>query len=482
MDLNNITNIINMELGGLYGHTKIKEMSEIINYYNVYDKGQDWYVEEKDYTPTKKKTNYIKKLIKEESRFLFGKTPTFAITTDNESNEAQCELIQKYLNDTLKQNLFSSKLIKGARDCFIGKRIAIKLHADSVNKQIRIMFVPSLEFVYEPFEDRVDELKKIIFSHEITENPGETDKNKQVFWKQKYEMVETRDNQGKIISTKCIHWEAFVNGYGKVIEVLVDNEDLGLSGIPCYVVLNDGLSGDLDGESDVAEIMENQLAYNRLASEDIDTLIKGMNRTIYAIDVEDTSKFKLGPGAFWDVKKSMTADESSKPQIGIVETDFNYNERMQNKLSELKTDMHEVLNIPLINNQDLKGMMTSGKSMKALYWQLITRCEEKMQDWRPALEWMVKAILEMTEVYNIASIPKLDNIVINVENQYPLQEDEDNEKVLDMQQVNAQVMSRKTYIEKWNVGPSDEELKQIQLEKSILEDTLSMYDSSNIDE
>lgn len=470
MDLNNITNIVNMELGGLYGQTLIKEMSEIINYYDIYDKGQDWYVDEKDYTPTKKKTNYIKKLIKEESRFLFGKTPYFVISTENEGNEAKCELIQDYLDKTLKQNLFSSKLIKGARDCFIGKRIAIKLHADTINKQIRIMFVPSLEFVYEPFEDRVDELKKIIFFHEMTE--PNTEKSKQVIWKQKYEMIDG----------KCLLHEGFYDGFGNLLETISDNVDLKLSGIPCYVVLNDGLSGDLDGESDVAEIMENQLAYNRLASEDIDTLIKGMNRTIYGIDVEDSSKFKLKAGSYWDVETSKTANESAKAQIGIVPTDFNYNDRMQNKLSELKTDMHEVLNIPLINNQDLKGMMTSGKSMKALYWQLITRCEEKMQDWRPALEWMVHAILEMTEVYNIASIPTLDDMVITVENQYPLQEDEDNEKVLDMQQVNAQVMSRKTYIEKWKVAPSDEELKQIQLEKSMLEDTLSMYDSSHIDE
>ena len=472
MNLNNITNIVNIELGGLYGQTLIKEMSEIINYYDIYDKGQDWFVDEKDYKPTKKKTNYIKKLIKEESRFLFGKTPYFVISTENmnEKLEAACSDVEDYISKVLKANLFSSKLIKGARDCFIGKRIAIKLHADTINKQIRIMFVPSLEFVYEPFEDRVDELKKIIFFHEMTD--PNTEKSKQVIWKQKYEMV----------NGKCILHEGFYDGFGNLLETISDNVDLKLSGIPCYVVLNDGLSGDLSGESDVAEIMENQLAYNRLASEDIDTLIKGMNRTIYGIDVEDSSKFKLKAGSYWDVETSKTANENAKAQIGIVPTDFNYNERMQNKLSELKTDMHEVLNIPMINNQDLKGMMTSGKSMKALYWQLITRCEEKMQDWRPALEWMVRAILEMTEVYNIASIPTLDDMVVTVENQYPLQEDEDNEKVLDMQQVNAQVMSRKTYIEKWDIAPSDEELKQIQLEKSMLEDTLSMYDSSHIDE
>lgn len=471
MNLANATDLINMELGGIYGSENLAEMTEIMKYYEIYEKGQDWEVNAKDYTPTKKKTNYAKKLMKEQTRFLFGKTPSFPITTESGNNEEACKEIENYINKVLKANLFSSKLIKGARDCFIGKRIAIKLHADTINKQIRIMFVPSLGFIYEPFEDRVDELKKIIFFHEVTENPNETDKAKQVFWKQKYEMINDR----------CIHYETFVNGYGQVLEVLVNNVDLGLSGIPCYVVLNDGLSGDLKGESDLAELLDNQLAYNRITSEDIDTLIKGMNRIIWGRDIKDTKKFKIGPGQFWDIQTDDLID-GNKAEVGTIATDFGYHERIKDKRNELLQDMHSVLNIPNISLEDLKGFATSGKSMKALYWQLIVRCEEKMQDWRPALEWMVKAILEMTNVYNIANIPQIDDLVVEVENQYPLQEDEDNEKLLDMQQVNTQVMSRKTYIDKWKIAPSDEELKQIQLEKSMLEDSIGMVEEVVEDE
>ena len=130
------------------------------------------------------------------------------------------------------------------------------------------MFVPSLEFVYEPFEDRVDELKQIIFFHQMNQ---ETDKSKQIIWKQKYEMV----------NGKCILNEGFYTGYGDLIETLAVNVDLKLTGIPAYVILNDGLSGDFKGESDVAEIFENAMNYNILASEDIDALKKVMNRTIY---------------------------------------------------------------------------------------------------------------------------------------------------------------------------------------------------------
>ena len=467
-------NIIMTELGGLYGNEVIKEMNEIIKLYDIYEgTGQNWIVDEKDYTPTKKKTNYIKKLIKEEARFLFGKTPIFTVQVEDDKYQEQVEEINEYINKLLKDNLFEDKLVKGARDCFIGKRIAIKLHADTITKTIRVMFVPSLEFVYEPFEDRVDELKKIIFFHQMNQ---EQDKSKQIIWKQKYEMVDG----------KCILNEGFYNGNGDLIETLAVNVDLKLSGIPAYVILNDGLSGDLQGESDVEEILENGIEYNKLTSEDLDALKKGMNRIIYGTDVDPAASkhFKLKPGAYWDVSTDIASD-GKQAQIGTIDTDFNYDARMENTLNRIKADMHEVLNIPMINNSDLQGMMTSGKSMKALYWQLITRCEEKMMSWRPALEWMIKAILEMNEVYNITALPKLENFDVVVENQYPLQENEDEEMVLDLQKVNAQTMSRKSFIKKWtNVADdiAEEELKQIQLEKQMLEDSYSQFETNFEDE
>ena len=467
-------NIIMTELGGLYGNEVIKEMNEIIKLYDIYEgTGQNWIVDEKDYTPTKKKTNYIKKLIKEEARFLFGKTPIFTVQVEDDKYQEQVEEINKYINKLLKDNLFEDKLVKGARDCFIGKRIAIKLHADTITKTIRVMFVPSLEFVYEPFEDRVDELKKIIFFHQMNQ---EQDKSKQIIWKQKYEIVDG----------KCILNEGFYNGNGDLLETLAVNVDLKLSGIPAYVILNDGLSGDLQGESDVEEILENGIEYNKLTSEDLDALKKGMNRIIYGTDVdpEASKHFKLKPGAYWDVSTDIASD-GKQAQIGTIDTDFNYDTRMENTLNRIKADMHEVLNIPMINNSDLQGMMTSGKSMKALYWQLITRCEEKMMSWRPALEWMIRAILEMNEVYNITTLPKLESFDVVVENQYPLQENEDEEMTLDLQKVNAQTMSRKTFIKKWaNVADdiAEEELKQIQLEKQMLEDSYSQFETGELDE
>lgn len=463
--LNSYQEFVTAELTGLYGSAVLQEMNDILRLYDIYE-GRENFIdktEEKDYTQTEKRTNLIKKLIKEESRFLFGKTPELYVKSknDTDADKDKAEQINLYLDKILKDNLFSEKLVKGARDCFIGKRAAIKLYANQDTKEIRIMFLPSLEFIYESDEENPNELKKIIFFYQTNK---EVEKDKQRIWKQKYEMVDGR----------CILNEGIYNGNGILIEPINVDVDLQLSGIPCYVIINDGLSGDPFGESDVKELLDNQIQYNRLSSEDVDTLRKGMDRIIYGVDIdpEASEKFQLKPGAFWDVPTDPTA-EGKQATLGTIPTDFGYGDKIENSLKRIKSDMYEMLNIPMLSNDELKGMMTSGKTMKALYWQLITRCEEKMMAWRPALEWLIRAILEITEVYQIEKLPQLD-YTVTVENNYPLQEDEDEEKTLDLQQVNAQAMSRKTFIKKWQ-GVTDDvadaEIKQIALEREMLEES-----------
>ena len=463
--LNSYQEFVTAELAGLYGSAVLQEMNDILRLYDIYE-GRENFIdksEEKDYTQTEKRTNLIKKLIKEESRFLFGKTPELYIQpkNDTDADKDKAGEINLYLNKILKDNLFSEKLVKGARDCFIGKRAAIKLYANQDTKEIRIMFLPSLEFIYESDEENPNELKKIIFFYQTNK---EVEKDKQRIWKQKYEIIDGR----------CILNEGIYNGNGILIEPINVDVDLQLSGIPCYVVINDGLSGDPFGESDVKELLDTQIQYNRLSSEDVDTLRKGMDRIIYGVDIdpEASEKFQLKPGAFWDVPTDPTA-EGKQAALGTIPTDFNYGDKIENSLKRIKSDMYEMLNIPMLSNDELKGMMTSGKTMKALYWQLITRCEEKMMAWRPALEWLIRAILEITEVYQIEKLPQLD-YTVTVENNYPLQEDEDEEKTLDLQQVNAQAMSRKTFIKKWQ-GVTDDvadaEIKQIALEREMLEES-----------
>ena len=479
MNVMAMNNIINMELQGLFPKDRLEEMNEIINYYKYYEgEDIDWIKTTTDYVATEKKTNYIKKLIDEEARFMFSKPPYFNINV--EDNEEVEKKLNKYIARTLKRNLFNNDIIKATKDFLIGKRIALKLVANKDTKRIEIAFIPSLEFVFVPKIDNVKELEQIIFCYQLEEGLSKED---QRFWKQKYYM-----NKGY-----CYVNEAIYDGTGKIVEPIKDNENTKLPFIPCYVIMNDALTGDIKGKSDVKPLVENQKAYNQLTSEDIDTIIKGMNRIIYMLNVDDDSimddngkpKISYKAGAVWNLEKDPAAD-NDKAELGTIGSDFGYDQRIENALDRVLSDMYNSLSIPKLNTEDLKAL-TSAKAIKAIYQQFTSCIEEKMTSWLPMLEWMVEAIIEMSKIYKIGNLPNIDSedMEITVQNQYPLPSDEYEEMANDMQQVNIQVMSKKRYIEKWqNVAAdvADEELKQIQLEKQLLEDSYSQYETNILED
>ena len=77
--------MITAELGGLYGSAVLEDIGKTIRLYEFYDgKGQDWTVASGlDYKPSKKRVNLVKKLIKREAGFMFGRTPEINLRSDN---------------------------------------------------------------------------------------------------------------------------------------------------------------------------------------------------------------------------------------------------------------------------------------------------------------------------------------------------------------------------------------------------------------
>ena len=140
--------------------------------------------------------------------------------------------------------------------------------------------------------------------------------------------------------------------------------------------------------------------------------------------------------------------------------------------------------MPDIWLESMAGVITSGKALKSIYWPLIVRCDEKMKAWAPALRFIFRTVIEGAKLYPEAAayhvkeaIPLNEQYDITVENVYPLQEEETEEKTMDIMEVNAQLMSKKAYMIKWRHLTSeeaDEELKQIALERQILEDAFQM--------
>lgn len=106
-----------------------------------------------------------------------------------------------------------------------------------------------------------------------------------------------------------------------------------------------------------------------------------------------------------------------------------------------------------------------------------------MNAWRPALEWLAELLL-----YAGSLFPALQQTYgeftpapheISVDNQYPLPEDESEEKQLDLAEVAGNAKSIRSYLMKWG-GPdskgldadeADAELQQIVREQRMLEDS-----------
>ena len=143
-----------------------------------------------------------------------------------------------------------------------------------------------------------------------------------------------------------------------------------------------------------------------------------------------------------------------------------------------------------MSNESLQGVITSGKALKAIDWPLIVRCKEKMKMWGPQLRSLVDIIIQGAMLYpncitqyTNSPITPVDYEIKVVQNT-PLPEDEAEEKSMDLAEVDARVMSRKAYMKKWRSLSDyevDEELKQIALERQMIEDSFVPSTQPNAD-
>jgi len=430
-----LNELISTELSGLYGQKVLEDMGHIIALYDFYEgRGQDWATAtDLDYRPTKVITNLCKKLIGRESRFMFGRTPEIKIRTREGEPLDDCTIA---LNSVLADNSFSERLLKGLRDCLIGKRVAIKL-SGGIDQPIGVQIRPSLEFVYEPMEDDADKLKKIIFFYRTNDCIKAAD---QRIWRQKYEMHGNR----------CFVTEGLYNGRGELVEG-GECVNTGLDFIPCRVIINDGLTGDLCGKSDVEEVMDGQMAYNRMKSDDLDALRFNMFPQRVAVDADGSSleSMVIAPGSLIDLMTDPArGDDGRQASLTMLESKFGYNERFENAMNRIKQDMHELLGVPNVSLEQLKGFAQSGVAIRALYWELEERCEERWAVWGPALEWMSRSILRMLSVYGENEYP--EDISVHIEHLYPILEDEHSERELDLREVESGVRTIDSYRRKWD--------------------------------
>ena len=460
-----------------------KEFREIIGYYDKYRDGVDFLTEGSNgnYIPSDLHFKKAAMLINKEARFCFANPPTFHVNKDDVDTAFREEnaVLQSYMEAVLERTNFNGKILKALKDCFIGKRIAIVVN---FSDKITLTFLNSLEFVYETSGKGEDdnELVKFITFYKMNDTDNVTE---QLWFKKRY----TKEDDGVYLL------EEVFTGSGDLVETVTPRARIKFSYIPATVVLNDGLLGDYRGESELKDLIDYERYYSKMANTDMDAERRTMNPIKYAIDAtqESTKNLPTSPGIFWDIQSDDEKSVERSAKVGTLEANMSYSNPLKTTLQRVENEMYNAVDVPNMTSDQLAGIITSGKTIRALYWGLTVRGDEKMLAWSHALQFVAQVIIEGGRLYpdsirtytHVSVLPEIP-FKVSVENNYPLPDDVNEEKTMDIAEVESKVMSRKSYLKKWrglNDNEADEELRQIKYENELLDDSYlaTMYNSED---
>lgn len=463
--------LINAEVTGSAKDT-LDELTQICKYYKVYKKGASFTVEgtNGDYVPAKLKYKMAASLINKEARFLFAEPPDITVEPKGdvgkitEDAKNALTIMNDLVKTVLDKNKFEEALIKAAKDCFIGKRVAGLINFNEEDG-ITVTFLPSTQFIYETKVGNPNVITKFVCFMVIKNSMTLTEKR---IFKKKFVLEED----------KVFLEEAMYDGAGKLLEEITEYQETLMPMIPAVIFINDGLTGEDDGESEIEILQDDESWYSKLSNADIDAQRKSMNPTKYTIDMESNSTKNLSTaaGAFWDLGSDQNLDKPH-PSVGMLEPNMSYSTSLDTTLKRVKKSAYNQVDMPDI--EEVQATITSGKALKAIYWPLIVRCKEKMKMWGPQLRQMVNIIIQGAMVYPNCIEQYIDDVIspvayeISVVGNLPIPEDEIEERNIDLSEVESKTMSRKAYMKKWRGLTDDEvqeELEQIALERQLIED------------
>lgn len=459
----------------------VDEFTQILRYYEVYEHGVDFIPDGNagDYLPSDLHFKLVANLINKESRFLFAEPPDIKVDTRSDTilqgeKTEEVDTVQEFINKVIEENKFGDLLLKASKDCFIGKRVACVVNFNE-KTGVTLHFLRSTDFIYKFASDGSGKLERFVMFIVVNQNK---DKEKKRIWVKEYEMVDD----------ECWFKQEIYDGNANLVETNIPYQKSKLKEIPAYIFFNDGLLSDDGGKSEIEYLEEYERNYSRLSNADMDSERKSMHPIRYTVDMDTVSTEHLSssPGSYWDLQSS---DEktNSTPSVGMMESGMKYNTALKETLNRIRQYAFAELDIPDIVMGQSGSTIVNGKALKAAYWPLIVRCKEKMQTWAPGLEFIFNMVLDGARLYpntikkyTPEALPIFDYELHIIQN-FPLPEDQMEEKQMDVVSVQANVMSRKSYMRKWldmGEAEADAELEQIAYESSILSgDLLGLLDT-----
>lgn len=487
-----------------------KELQEVKKYYEFYEgrpetieddtedeRGQLWKVKTDDYKPTREIRNITKKLMKKQKRFMTAVKPDFIIKSIDGADVERVDNKKAIINKILNEGKFWNKFSKAFLDCTIGKRVMLCLITDIDDKgnvlsekPIRFRFYTMPEFTYEYDPNDCDKLIKVQIAYQDETTIGKL-QTEQRWHKWIYEM---RGNEcwATYQVVDGINTQAYietVNENGeKEKEEIKQDWNTGLNQLPCKIIFNDGLTGDVRGHSDIKDLMDMAMDYNRTISDYRDALkFKMFEQDVFVnADPNSIAGIKIAPGSIIDLKgdQSLTIDGNiPTPTYGKLTSAFNFQTAADSYLTGLKKDMYELMDQPL---PESLVNVASGKALRMLNDDLIGRCEEKWQEWDDAFRWLIDIIIETVNKGNLyRDVENIEDLNLNTSlefyHNYPIPDDETETKELAMKEVEANVRSHQSYIRDFGEAQeADKEFEEILDEQDKLNMTLNS--SSGLDD
>lgn len=223
-------NLFNEELEGRTSDL-LKELTEIMKYYTIYQKGAKFNIEgtNGDYIGADLRYKMASSLIDKEARFLFAESPTITVEHKSSVGKSSDELnnalttIKDLVETVLEKNNFEQTLLQAAKDCFIGKRVAGLVNFNEEDG-ITVSFLPSTQFIYETKNGNNNILTKFV-AFVVIKDSIETS-SKRIF-KKKY----TLENNKVYLEEKLF------DGSGNLIEEITKKQTILLNKIPAVIFL-----------------------------------------------------------------------------------------------------------------------------------------------------------------------------------------------------------------------------------------------------
>lgn len=414
--------------------------------------GQSWItLDNLDYVPSEIIDNKIKPLINKQARFMFGKEPDILFKPLDKNAKETCEELRQFIDAILNASKFWSNTMKAFRLASVTKRVMLRLEANP-EEPVRLYWHDINDFNYEVDLNDITKLNKVILVKPVT---IDKEVSKQLWNRYTYYINQITDKE----SSCYLRVETF-KGDNLENPIEIREQDTGLSKIPCWIITNEQSITSPYGQSDIKDLKPLQDSYNRRLSDFNDSLRFLMFGQTAIIDAtKDTvDACNIAPNALMALRSIEDTEGNKQAKVQRVESNFTNAEPVKMYLKMLEDSMYEKLGIP---RPESLQQVPSAKSIKYMYTELVARCEEKWHDWEPIIRSMIRLVVEACSKFKCYEEWKeewnnlLFTIVLN--KNYPIPEDEEDQKRLAMEEVNSNVRSHRSYIKDYSNDEDYEE-------------------------